>query len=587
MKNSENQRNRNVLYRSADGTMVYGPVTASQNISKGKFLTGLVAGDDVIIQLIEQASAKERSKLKISRVVHAYKNTFAGLNDAEVTLLNCHNDVCSYPSWSNQSDGVANIILENGDHWCSGSLINNTSQNFRPYFLSAFHCLDGGSGDIVTSWAFRFQYKSSICSVSSITYNGSNYRAGWQDTDFLLLELQQRTFNNSIRLLGWDRSGSISSSGTAIHHPRGTQMKISFDNNALTTNSSTVTIGGTPFSANSLWVVGFDNGSVEGGSSGCPLFNTGGRTIGQLAGGPDVCPPNAIKYFGRFDRSWTGGGTNATRLSNWLDPNGTGALTTNTIRFEIAGPSLVPCTGTVTYSLPTTVGASSTVTWNVGSLQIVSGQGTNTVTVQKNPSLTANSTLISATITQSGSPTRVIQKTVNIGAPAITSITGPSSAQTGSSVTFLAQPVFPSTQGDYDWTVSPNTANVYNYRSSCDIKFNAAGSYQVGVRSTNPCTTPGSYMTTYVSVSSSYAVSTGAGKQLSVAPSGLGGATVNEQSRTIAYTLYNQATGALVASGRIAAEGGTLDFGSVADGVYLLKLEVGNDVFDTHRVMLK
>ena len=32
-------------------------------------------------------------------------------------------------------------------------------------------------------------------------------------------------------------------------------------------------------------------------------------------------------WFGRFSWSWNGGGTNATRLSNWLDPLGTGATT--------------------------------------------------------------------------------------------------------------------------------------------------------------------------------------------------------------------------------------------------------------------
>jgi hypothetical protein len=83
---------------SSDGAMVYGPVTENQNIRTGKFLTGLVAGDDVVIQLIEPAVSIEKSKLRISRVVHAYVNTYPNLNNEAVTLLDCHNSVCSYPA---------------------------------------------------------------------------------------------------------------------------------------------------------------------------------------------------------------------------------------------------------------------------------------------------------------------------------------------------------------------------------------------------------------------------------------------------------------------------------------------------------
>ena len=38
----------------------------------------------------------------------------------------------------------------------------------------------------------------------------------------------------------------------------------------------------------------------------------------------------SIGEYGRFDLSWIGGGTNNTRLSNWLDPGNSNILTTNT-----------------------------------------------------------------------------------------------------------------------------------------------------------------------------------------------------------------------------------------------------------------
>ncbi|MDR2684200.1 MAG: hypothetical protein LBB53_02315, partial [Prevotellaceae bacterium] len=164
---------------SPDGRMVYGAVTAEQNIPDGfnSFLTDLVAGDEVIIRLFEPSIAKETSSLVISRVVHAYINMFPGNDESSTQLmaLTCHNNVACYPNWEKESNGVALILLSTGDYWCSGSLINNTYQNKNPLFLTAFHCVDvyspHGSIDGVEiaraqNWGYRFNYKTTTCDGS-------------------------------------------------------------------------------------------------------------------------------------------------------------------------------------------------------------------------------------------------------------------------------------------------------------------------------------------------------------------------------------------------------------------------------------
>jgi hypothetical protein len=79
-----------------------------------------------------------------------------------------------------------------------------------------------------------------------------------------------------------------------------------------------------------VWVVTWSQGVTEGGSSGSPLFGGDHRIVGQLAGGPSGCGSSDQRdAYGRFDNSWTGGGTKSTRLSNWLDPANIGAMTTN------------------------------------------------------------------------------------------------------------------------------------------------------------------------------------------------------------------------------------------------------------------
>jgi V8-like Glu-specific endopeptidase len=337
-----------------DGRMVYGAVTAEQNIPSDfdSFLTDLIAGDEVIICLVEPSNVKETSSLTISRVVHAYVNMFSGNDEssAQSVALTCHNNVACYPDWEKESNGVALILLSTGTSVCSGSLINNTSQNNKPLFLTAFHCVDvyspHGSIDSTEiaraqNWGYRFNYKTTTCDGSIISttyfYNHAYFRAAWQPTDFTLMELID-TITHNATFSGWDRTGNNPSSGTGIHHPAGMVMKISFDNNALTSNSSILNWSdNTQSPINSHWTAGYDNGTTEGGSSGSPLFDQNHRVVGQLHGGYPGCPP-VTKYYGKLNLSWTGNGTNSGRLSNWLDPNNTGVtildvLCTTTVNF--------------------------------------------------------------------------------------------------------------------------------------------------------------------------------------------------------------------------------------------------------------
>jgi hypothetical protein len=83
---------------------------------------------------------------------------------------------------------------------------------------------------------------------------------------------------------------------------------------------------------------------TEPGSSGSPLYSQAGRFIGQLHGGPSACGAtgdNLSDYYGRLSVSWTGGGTNSTRVSNWLDPGNTGVMTVNGIDVA-SGPCTPP-----------------------------------------------------------------------------------------------------------------------------------------------------------------------------------------------------------------------------------------------------
>ena len=123
------------------------------------------------------------------------------------------------------------------------------NQSFRPYFLSAFHCIDTSpsDGNLSTTeisnaenWMFKYQYKMTTCggstSTTGITYNGAAFRAASYTSDFSLMEMDNSPVGDTqFSWLGWDRSENIPTSGTGIHHPAGDVMKISFEANQFQT----------------------------------------------------------------------------------------------------------------------------------------------------------------------------------------------------------------------------------------------------------------------------------------------------------------------------------------------------------------
>ena len=413
---------------NADGSMVYGPVTSKQNLERRLFLTDIIKGESAILYLYMPEDKGVNTKLVISRIVHGYKDLYAGLFESTKGLGDsgdCEEDVACYPDWSNESNAVALVFLANGDSICTGSLLNNTAQDFRAYFLTAFHCIDVNLNGSISAteksnaenWMFKFHYKKTSCDGSEIasttTYNHDNFRAAWNTTDFALVELANSPlYNTCLSFLGWDKTGSTPTEGTGIHHPMGDVMKISFDNNQLFETTIWQNSG------SNHWRVIWDIGATEPGSSGSPLFDQNKRVIGQLSGGPSECDGSDMRdWYGCLYRSWTGGGHDTTRLSSWLDPIG-GYTTLNTIRYlpEITGPDLV-CISNATYTLHNRP-PGTTVAWthNRRNLQYVSGQGTDNYMVKANSNDARSTGWVMATITGS-CDIPVLQNSFWVGRP--------------------------------------------------------------------------------------------------------------------------------------------------------------------------
>lgn len=329
-----------------DHTFVIGAITAGEIPSNHVFSTRPLPGDELTVEYFEPQNTNSKTTIEVTGLVYMYRSFEADNNASVKSVLegacevnvNCEEGM----NWKDQRSGVVKILTKVGSKYfyCSGSIVNNTKQDFSGLLLTASHCSKDFLGGIASDfdysrWVFYFNYESPGCnttSVTPLTLTGAEKLASSDlsnmGSDFLLLRtLIKIPAKYNPYYCGWDADGRNSSSGVSIHHPDGVIKKISTYTSSLGTGSFAGISPGTH------WIVSWSetpngHGVTEGGSSGAPLFNDDGLIMGTLTGGESSCEnPGGEDMYGKFSYSWESNGVSPyQQLKPWLDPENTGIM---------------------------------------------------------------------------------------------------------------------------------------------------------------------------------------------------------------------------------------------------------------------
>lgn len=322
-----------------------GPFYKNFNILTNAFALPLIKNNQVVIEARVPLGQEENLIATISEIGCVPLNVkgIKGFGDTEPCFVNVN---CPEGEpWSDQKRAVVRYTYtENGVIGnCTGTLVNNTAQDDRNFFLTAQHCAMNATDDELGQTIFYFNYESPNCDnppnddglldetvvgCSRIAASGDgNDPNGLPDgSDFHLFELNPIPESYNVYYAGWNRNDvdNLIGPGSIIQHPLSDIKKISkvshFEQALSLSDVEAV-------------IVTFPNGTggnVEPNSSGSAMFDISKLVVGTISYGSQGCVTNGYNAGsgGKFYYHWDQNGTEANRqLAPWLDPLNTGVMT--------------------------------------------------------------------------------------------------------------------------------------------------------------------------------------------------------------------------------------------------------------------
>jgi lysyl endopeptidase len=234
--------------------------------------------------------------------------------DGMPNASSCNFDVaCASDLWRTMSHAVALYVLQEDEYlvFCTGTLMNNIQRSFRPYFMTANHCVSDAA--TAKTALVLWDYQSLFCNgrvpdPSTLPQqNGARLivTAPIEKGDYTLLLLSDDVPDDAI-FSGWttaeiDMGGFVA----GIHHPVASFKRFSSGNRILDRESRVVdgegnVMGVAP--ADLFYRVNWSVGLTEPGSSGSGLFNERGQLVGVLSHGTSDCASAGSDGYGRLSQ---------------------------------------------------------------------------------------------------------------------------------------------------------------------------------------------------------------------------------------------------------------------------------------------
>lgn len=334
-----------VFVYNSDQSEILGSYTSENNTNLNLLPIQPIGGDEIIVEYHLPVESADVGELEIGEVNHDFIGIFRA-SEPRDPAQTCHPNLICYPEDIEPGSGVVALII-NGTTYCTGLLVNNSSEDGTPYVLTATHCLNNDfdsrflnnrrynmvAGNIV---AF-FNYESPACSTDirgplQMTMASADSVLISERHDISLLKFKQIPPKEyQPYYLGWNASSAPTAPFHGIHHPNGGVKKVAIEEDNLAIGS----LNNPKYNMEpgSFWVVrNWETAATEGGSSGSPLLDSEKRVVGTLTGGESFCSsPKGPDIYASLNKFWNVEGSleNPNSIKHYLDPKNSGAVQLN------------------------------------------------------------------------------------------------------------------------------------------------------------------------------------------------------------------------------------------------------------------
>lgn len=291
-----------------------------------------LGGDAVELQwVLPQGAPQQALRLAVPRLSQMIRDPKDAAADAGMPWglakslpAGCLPDVMCQEQLPRVRNAVVRMafVVGGNTYGCTGVLVNNAQQDLTPYVLTAGHCIhdQAVASTLQMSW---FYYAQSCDSTmpnpdSAFTYNGADWLATSVGNDMTLLRLRDAPPAGAV-FAGWGSAAvPVGAALLGLHYPRGAMLKL---NTMALQEAAQCSVDYTPpgnlacqpgAADGGFYRAQLQEGSIEPGSSGSPLFRDG-QVAGTLTGGDFFCADGgAHVIYGRLDRALQ------TTFASWL-----------------------------------------------------------------------------------------------------------------------------------------------------------------------------------------------------------------------------------------------------------------------------